>query len=268
MRKTWLSSNIASTWRLSSRASSSVVPNGFSMITRTSASAWRGEAVRRPSSRDDHREEVGRGRQVEGAVERFAGLLVELVEHLLELGVDGLLVEFARDVLDVLEQAPAARPRRARAARSGGSPPRTPRGSPRPLCLCARRRRGGSARAARPRARGCRARAAVCAWRGRRSRRRCTSVVGATGRRSSPATSGFSGCGGVSMPRSSSAHLPLDFTACPPNWLRSAASTRSAKSPLPRERKRAYSEAVITGVGTSWAVASSIVQRPSPESAV
>src|SRR5271165_4558436 len=58
------------------------------------------------------------------------------------------------------------------------------------------------------------------------------------------------------------------FTAWPPNWLRSAASTRSAKSPLPRERSRAYSEAVITGVGTSCAVASAIVQRPSPESSV
>src|SRR5271154_391116 len=58
------------------------------------------------------------------------------------------------------------------------------------------------------------------------------------------------------------------LTAWPPNWLRRAASTRSAKSPFPRERKRAYSDAVITGVGTSWAVASAIVQRPSPESAV
>ena len=39
MRKTCVSSKIASTRRLSSRASSSVVPNGFSMITRTSASS-------------------------------------------------------------------------------------------------------------------------------------------------------------------------------------------------------------------------------------
>src|ERR1700683_4993007 len=58
------------------------------------------------------------------------------------------------------------------------------------------------------------------------------------------------------------------LTACPPNWLRSAASTRSAKSPLPRERKRAYSDAVVTGVGPAGAVASAIVQRPSPESSV
>src|SRR5581483_2811835 len=57
-------------------------------------------------------------------------------------------------------------------------------------------------------------------------------------------------------------------TAWPPNWLRSAESTLSANSPLPRERKRSYREAVMTGVGTSWSVASWIVQRPSPESAV
>src|ERR1700677_2775184 len=87
---------------------------------------------------------------------------------------------------------------------------------------------------------------------------------------------------GLGLALNAHAHLPLGraaafgfapppgalFTACPPNWLRSAASTRSAKSPLPRERRRAYSEAVITGVGTSCAVASSIVQRPSPESSV
>ena len=54
---------------------------------------------------DDQREEVGGGRQVEGAVERFPGLPVELVEHPRELGVDRLLVEFPGDVLDVLEQA-------------------------------------------------------------------------------------------------------------------------------------------------------------------
>ena len=64
-----------------------------------------GEAVL-PESGDDQREEVGGGRQVEGAVERFSGLAVELGEHLLELGVDGLLVEFAGDVFDVLEEAP------------------------------------------------------------------------------------------------------------------------------------------------------------------
>ncbi len=62
--------------------------------------------------------------------------------------------------------------------------------------------------------------------------------------------------------------IAVFFTACPPNWFRRAASTLCVKSPLPREYIRAYSEAVITGVGTSRAVASSIVQRPSPESAV
>ncbi len=40
MRKTWCSSKIASTRRLSSRASSSEVPKGFSMTTRTSAGSW------------------------------------------------------------------------------------------------------------------------------------------------------------------------------------------------------------------------------------
>ena len=41
-------------------------------------------------------------------------------------------------------------------------------------------------------------------------------------------------------PPSASARAPWALlTAWPPNWLRSAASTRSAKSPLPRERKRA-----------------------------
>ena len=39
MRKTWSSSNTESTRALRSRASSSERPNGFSMITRTSASS-------------------------------------------------------------------------------------------------------------------------------------------------------------------------------------------------------------------------------------
>ena len=40
MRNTWVSSKIASTLRFSSRASPSVVPNGFSMISRTSPPSW------------------------------------------------------------------------------------------------------------------------------------------------------------------------------------------------------------------------------------
>ena len=55
-------------------------------------------------------------------------------------------------------------------------------------------------------------------------------------------------------------------TACPPNWLRRAASTLAVYSPPPRLVKRANRAAVITGTGTSWSMASSIVQRPSPES--
>src|SRR5262249_23142531 len=56
------------------------------------------------------------------------------------------------------------------------------------------------------------------------------------------------------------------LTACPPNWLRSAAFTFAANDSSCREAKRAKSAAVITGTGTSSAIASAIVQRPSPES--
>ena len=53
---------------------------------------------------DDHREELGRGGEVVVAVERLSGLLVERVEHLLELRVAGTVVERERDVPDVAEQ--------------------------------------------------------------------------------------------------------------------------------------------------------------------
>ena len=56
------------------------------------------------------------------------------------------------------------------------------------------------------------------------------------------------------------------FTAWPPNWLRSAAFTFAANDSSCRDAKRAKSAAVITGTGTSSAIASAIVQRPSPES--
>src|ERR687888_213433 len=56
------------------------------------------------------------------------------------------------------------------------------------------------------------------------------------------------------------------FTAWPPNWLRSAALTFAAKSPCRRESKRANSADVMTGIGTRRSMASSTVQRPSPES--
>ncbi len=57
-----------------------------------------------------------------------------------------------------------------------------------------------------------------------------------------------------------------DFTACPPNWLRSAALTLAANDSSCREANRANRAAEITGTGTSSAIASAIVQRPSPES--
>ena len=55
-------------------------------------------------------------------------------------------------------------------------------------------------------------------------------------------------------------------TACPPNWLRSAATARIAGESSCRERNRANSAAEITGAGTAWLIASSTVHRPSPES--
>ena len=55
-------------------------------------------------------------------------------------------------------------------------------------------------------------------------------------------------------------------TACPPNSLRSAAVIFAANDSSWRDAKRAKSAAVITGTGTSSAIASWIVQRPSPES--
>ena len=55
-------------------------------------------------------------------------------------------------------------------------------------------------------------------------------------------------------------------TAWPPNSLRRAAFTFAANDSSCRDANRAKSAAVITGTGTSSAIASAIVQRPSPES--
>src|SRR5690606_8566872 len=44
-------------------------------------------------------------------------------------------------------------------------------------------------------------------------------------------------------------------TACPPNWLRSAAMTFIAGLSSCREANRAYSAAVMTGAGTAWSTA-------------
>ena len=55
-------------------------------------------------------------------------------------------------------------------------------------------------------------------------------------------------------------------TACPPNWWRSAATAFIAGESSWREANRANSAAEITGSGTACRIASSIVQRPSPES--
>src|SRR5439155_2816630 len=61
---------------------------------------------------------------------------------------------------------------------------------------------------------------------------------------------------------------PAPTMACPPNSLRSAASTRSVnESGSRRLRKRCIRERVMIGAGTLWSMASRTVQRPSPESA-
>ena len=57
-----------------------------------------------------------------------------------------------------------------------------------------------------------------------------------------------------------------DLTSCPPNSLRSAASTFAPNDSSWREAKRLSSDSVITGAGTSRSIASGTVQRPSPES--
>ena len=56
------------------------------------------------------------------------------------------------------------------------------------------------------------------------------------------------------------------LTAWPPNSLRSAATTLAEKESSWRDAKRANSESMSTGAGTLLSIASSTVQRPSPES--
>ncbi len=55
-------------------------------------------------------------------------------------------------------------------------------------------------------------------------------------------------------------------TACPPNWLRIAATAFIAGLSSWRDTKRAKSAAVIAGSGTALSIAASTVHRPSPES--
>ena len=53
----------------------------------------------------DHREELGRGRQIEDVVQVLSGALVELAQNLVELGVDLVVVERAGHVAHVVDQA-------------------------------------------------------------------------------------------------------------------------------------------------------------------
>jgi hypothetical protein len=68
------------------------------------------------------------------------------------------------------------------------------------------------------------------------------------------------------VPVDAAAHPRHERTACPPNCWRSAAITRIASGSSCREANRANRAAVITGAGVAVAIASSTVQRPSPES--
>src|SRR5689334_18358476 len=55
-------------------------------------------------------------------------------------------------------------------------------------------------------------------------------------------------------------------TACPPNWLRRAATAFIAGESSCRDRNRANNEAEMTFIGTASRIASSTVHRPSPVS--
>src|SRR4029453_2986057 len=68
----------------------------------------------------------------------------------------------------------------------------------------------------------------------------------------------------VRMLRGRAHHCP--FSAWPPNSLRIAESSLSAKSASPRELKRSNSDAVMMWAGTLSSIAAVTVQRPSPES--
>ena len=71
-----------------------------------------------------------------------------------------------------------------------------------------------------------------------------------------------------SSPRRSALPSSTPMTSWPPNCPRSAATAFMVGDSSWREANRANSEAEMTGMGTELAMASSTVQRPSPESAV
>ena len=96
-----------------------------------------------------------------------------------------------------------------------------------------------------------------------------TSVVGWTGRRSRPSTSGFS----CSTTATALLRVRLALRRGVGGDHRVAAELVAERGvhlgrelACPRELKRSNSEAVITGIGTRLSIASSTVQRPSPES--
>ena len=201
MRKTWVSSNTLSTRavelaRLLERRAERLLDDHPHLGVRRAATARC-----RPAARRSPRRIRARSR-VEGAVQPLARPARRSRRAPAQLCVDGVVVERARHVPDVLEQAlqhvlVGRAPREA-----GGSPARTRRGSPRALFLCAttptRWKRSGSAPSwARLYSAGSslrRARSPVAP--------KMTSVVGATGRRSRPAVERVLGSADVAPSRS------------------------------------------------------------------
>ena len=90
-----------------------------------------------------------------------------------------------------------------------------------------------------------------------------TSVVGWTGSRSSPSISGFSCSSAVAIAYSAVGLAWVeDFTAWPPNWLRSAGVHLGRERVLPREEKRANSDVVMHGRGDP--LVDRVEHRPAP----
>ena len=204
---------------MSARASASEVPNGFSMIARTSKSSERASPAA-PRARDDHREELGRGREVEGARHRLAGDGVELLERGGDVGVGVGVAEAARHVAQLREQAVehAVVGRRAREAadRLGRHLAVLLVGH-----LAARdpdqvevARQGALVREVVDRRQQLAPREVAGGAEDHEVRRRDRQALEPPGER-------------IGLEVGRDRHVPLGFTAWPPNWLRRAASTRA-----------------------------------------
>ena len=115
MRKTWRSRKTECTTSWSERAEARSVPNGFSITARTSPCSDRCRPFSLIADGDDG-EELRRRREVVDAVERLAGLGVELVHRLAQARVAGHVVERDAEVAHAAEQARRAAASLGRAA--------------------------------------------------------------------------------------------------------------------------------------------------------